>query len=159
MGEVPEDILNFRRVDGRITLSGQPTEGQLTALAQTGVTDIINLGPHDNKGALDDEPASVAKAGMTYHYIPVDFAAPTEADYTAFTKTMADLSGKQVHIHCIYNARVTAFMLRYARDGHGGAHAAKTIMESIWRPGGVWASFLGHSADEALPNRYRGHEY
>lgn len=153
------DILNYRQVNDRISLSGQPNEAQLTALAQDGVTDIINLGPHDNKGALEDEAGSVAKAGMTYRYIPVDFDNPTEADYAAFTQAMAECAATRTHVHCIYNARVSAFMLRYARDGHGDVTKAEALMDGIWRPGGVWAAFLGHEDDIDKPNRYLGYEY
>lgn len=153
------DILNFRQVDDRLSLSGQPSEDQLAALARAGVTDIINLGPHGNQGALKDEPGAVAAAGMNYHYIPVDFGNPTEEDYTAFYTSMAALSDVRLHVHCIYNARVSAFMLRYARNGHGDIAAAEQLMDSIWRPGGVWAAFLGHDADTAHINRYRGYDY
>ncbi|MEX0350557.1 MAG: protein tyrosine phosphatase family protein [Paracoccaceae bacterium] len=154
-----DDILNFRQVSDRLTLSGQPTEDQITALADAGVTDIINLGPHDNKGALEDEPGTVAAAGMTYHYIPVDFDNPTEQDYIAFTDTLVALGDARVHVHCIYNARVSAFMLRLAREWHGDSTAAEALMEGIWRPGGVWAAFLGHEADIDQPNRYLGYDY
>ncbi|WP_170466504.1 protein tyrosine phosphatase family protein [Ruegeria arenilitoris] len=153
------DILNFRRVDDRLTLSGQPTEEQIAALAGAGIADIVNLGPHDNKGALADEPGTVAAAGMTYHYIPVDFEKPTENDYSAFVKTLDSLGDTPVHVHCIYNARVSAFMLRRARDGSGDVAAAEALMDGIWRPGGVWAAFLGHEADIDKPNRYLGYEY
>ena len=154
-----DDILNYRRVDDRITLSGQPTEAQLRMLAAAGVRDIINLGPHSNDGALDDEPGTVADAGMRYHYIPVDFSNPTEADYTAFTDVMARLAGSRVHVHCIYNARVSAFMLRYAREGQGDVAAAEALMESIWRPGNVWAAFLGDSNRATEGHVYAGYEY
>ena len=50
-------VLNWRRLDSRITLSGQPTEAQLAEISGLGVTHVINLGPHHNKGALDDEAA------------------------------------------------------------------------------------------------------
>ena len=153
------DILNWRVIDARVSTSGQPTEAQLALLAAAGVRDIVNLGPHDNKGALEDEPGSVAALGMTYHYIPVDFDAPTEADYAAFVAAMAALADVRVHVHCIYNARVSAFMLRYARDGHGDVAAAETRMDGIWRPGGVWAEFLGRTGDVGQPNRYAGYEY
>ncbi len=156
-----EDILNWRRVDDRLSLSGQPSEAQLRLLAEAGVTDVINLGPHDNKGALEDEPGVVAAAGMVYHYIPVDFEAPSAADYAEFTALMAALQNKRVHLHCIYNARVTAFMLRYARDGLGGGKVAEAEarMDGIWRPGGVWARFLGDTENEVQPNRYAGYDY
>lgn len=153
------DILNYRIVTPEITLSGQPSEAQIIALAKDGVTDVLNLGPHDNNGALDDEPGSVAAAGMTYHYIPVDFENPTEADYALFTQTMTALKGRRLHVHCIFNARVSAFMLRYARDGFGDPAQAQERMDSIWRPGGVWAAFLNDAENTSLPNRFKGYEY
>ncbi|MCH2164361.1 MAG: protein tyrosine phosphatase family protein [Marinovum sp.] len=153
------DILNFRYASERVTLSGQPSEAQLAELAEAGVTDIINLGPHDNNGALPDEAGSVAAAGMTYHYIPVVWENPTEADYTTFTETMAALQDTRVHVHCIYNARVSAFILRYARDGHGDVASAEELMEGIWRPGGVWATFLGDTDNASQPNRFLGYDY
>ena len=71
-------------------------------------------------------------------------------------KSMSD----QIHIHCIYNARVTAFMTRYIRDVSGGDLAAMLVtMDGIWRPGGVWASFLGDAKNSDQPNRYKGYEY
>ncbi|WP_371223350.1 protein tyrosine phosphatase family protein [Roseovarius sp. 2305UL8-3] len=153
------DILNWRQISDRVSLSGQPSAEQLARLAQAGVTCVINLGPHDNDGALEDEPGTVTDLGMEYVYIPVDFDAPTEADYLAFCKAMKAHADDRVHVHCIYNARVSAFMLRYARDHHGDTIAAEALMEGIWRPGGVWATFIGRQADATLPNRYAGYEY
>jgi len=80
MRELPE-IINWRRLDERITLSGQPTEQQLAQIKSLGVTHIVNLGLHTNKGALKDEAATVAELGMSYTYIPVDFENPTSVDF------------------------------------------------------------------------------
>lgn len=154
------DILNWRRWDERITLSGQPTEKQLGDIHDLGVARIINLGPHSNKGALIDETRTVANLGMEYVYIPVDFENPTEADYAAFCEAVVDAPQSLLHVHCIYNARVSAFFYRYAMEGHGGdPGAAFVLMDGIWRPGGVWAHFISKSQDTALPNRYAGYDY
>ena len=155
-----DQILNWRRWDNRISMSGQPSEAERVALRDADVTTIINLGPHDNKGALDDEPASVAALGMRYIYIPVDFDNPADADFGAFCAAMDEVQGERVHVHCIYNARVSAFFYRYAKEDRGGSvEGAEDIMESIWRPGGKWARFVGR--DEAVddPNTYKGYEY
>ena len=69
----PKDILNWRRVDDRITTSGQPSEAQLAAIQKLGVTTVINLGLHTHEKALPDEAASVAALGMRYVHIPVPF--------------------------------------------------------------------------------------
>ena len=154
------DILNWRRVATDITSSGQPTEAQLAELRDSGVSHVINLGPHTNRGALDDEAGTVAALGMEYVYIPVDFANPTDADFEAFREAVQRLEGHRLHVHCIYNARVTAFFYRYARAGLGGPEAeARATMDSVWRPGGVWATFVGDEDAAELPNRYAGEDY
>ena len=75
----PVSIYNWRRLDGRITTSGQPTAAQLGEIAALGVRHVVNLAPHSHAKALPDEAGSVARLGMDYCYIPVDFAAPAEA--------------------------------------------------------------------------------
>jgi len=67
----PESIYNWRRLDDRITTSGQPTEPQLADIHALGVRHIINLGLHSHEKALPDEAASVSRLGMTYIHIPV----------------------------------------------------------------------------------------
>jgi len=84
MRDLPE-LINWRRLDHRITLSGQPTENQLAQIKELGVTHIINLGPHTSKGALEDETKTVTDLGLSYIYIPVDFDNPTEFTFTVFT--------------------------------------------------------------------------
>ena len=157
---MPQPILNWRRVDARLTLSGQPSEAQLGQIAALGVTHLVNLGPHDNRSALRDEPGTVAALRMEYHYIPVDFQAPSEADFSRFCEVMDRLAGQTIHVHCIYNARVSAFMYRYAKEGRGGdADEAFARMDGIWRPGGVWAAFIGKLGDVTERNRYAGEDY
>ncbi|MDA8747259.1 protein tyrosine phosphatase family protein [Litoreibacter sp.] len=155
-----QDVINWRRLDAQVTTSGQPTEAQLAQIKALGVRDVINLGPHSNKGALVDEAGTVAELGMRYVYIPVDFDAPTDTDFAAFCSAMAQVGETSVHVHCIYNARVSAFFYRYAQEGRGGSvDEAFARMDGIWRPGGVWAEFIGKDADIDLPNRYAGDDY
>lgn len=159
MRNLPE-ILNWRRLDSSVTLSGQPTVTQLSQIKELGVTHIINLGPHSNKGALDDEARAVAKLGMAYIYIPVDFENPTNEDFEEFCDAMESVANKQVHVHCIYNARVTAFIYRYAQSGRGFSETAThELMDGIWRPGGVWAKFIGNEHALEHPNKYSGEDY
>jgi protein tyrosine phosphatase (PTP) superfamily phosphohydrolase (DUF442 family) len=154
------DILNWRQLDNTISLSGQPTEEQLSRIKESGVTHIINLGPHSNKGALADEAGTVTGLGMTYVYIPVDFTNPTEEDFSDFCEALERAKGKKIHVHCIYNARVTAFFFRYAQMGKGVSESdALALMDGIWRPGGVWAEFIGNTGDVEQPNRYAGEDY
>lgn len=140
----PADIFAWRRVDARVTTSGQPSEAQLALIRDLGVTHVVNLGLHTHEKALPDEAASVAALGMAYLHIPVVFDAPTEADFARFCAVMAELEDAPVHVHCIANLRVSAFLYRYRRDVLGLPEAeARVVMDTLWRPGGVWAAFIG----------------
>jgi hypothetical protein len=53
-----------------------------------------------------------------------------------------------VHVHCIANYRVSAFIYRWRRDVLGMDKVkARAEMEAIWHPEGVWATFISRSAD------------
>jgi len=139
----PEDIYNWRRLDQRITTSGQPTEPQLADIQALGVRHVVNLGLHTHEKALPDEAASVSRLGMTYIHIPVDFQKPTDQDFERFCSVMDELNDVPVHVHCIANYRVSAFFYRYRRDVLGWNDAkARAEMEAIWHPEGVWAEFI-----------------
>ena len=139
----PEMIYNWRRLDDRITTSGQPTEAQLAEIRALGVGHIVNLGLHTHEKALPDEAASVSRLGMTYIHIPVDFQDPTDRDFDRFCSVMEQLKEVPVHVHCIANYRVSAFFYRYRRDVLGMDETrARAEMDAIWRPDGVWAAFV-----------------
>ncbi len=154
------DVINWRRLNERLTTSGQPTETQFANIKALGVSHVINLAPNDNKDALADEASILARMGFQYTYIPVDFSAPTQDDFDSFCAAMTRSSDAPVHVHCIYNARVSAFFYRYALEGRGGSvEDAFNRMDGIWRPGGVWAEFISDWKSVDLPNRYAGYDY
>jgi protein tyrosine phosphatase (PTP) superfamily phosphohydrolase (DUF442 family) len=139
----PETIYKWRRLDDRITTSGQPTEPQLADIHALGVRHVVNLGLHTHEKALPDEAGSVGRLGMTYIHIPVDFQNPTDQDFEKFCSVMEQLKDVPVHVHCIANARVSAFFYRYRRDVLRMDEArARTDMEEVWQPQGVWAEFV-----------------
>ena len=139
----PEAIYNWRRLDDRITTSGQPTEAQLAEIQALGVRHIVNLGLHTHERALPDEAGSVSRLGMTYTHIPVDFQHPTDADFEQFCSAMERLEDDPVHVHCIANYRVSAFFYRYRRAVLGMDDSqARADLRAIWEPDGVWATFV-----------------
>jgi uncharacterized protein (TIGR01244 family) len=134
----PETIYNWRRLDDRITTSGQPNEAQLAEIHALGVRHIVNLGLHTSEKALPDEAASVSRLGMTYIHIPVDFQNPTNQDFEQFCSVMERLNDVPIHVHCIANYRVSAFCYRYRRDLLGMDETqVRSEMEAIWYPDGV----------------------
>ena len=77
-----------------------------------------------------------------------------------FKETLAEHPDATIHVHCIYNARVSAFFYRYAAEGFGlSVSDAFHNMESIWRPGSDWADFVGIPGAAGQPNRYAGEDY
>ena len=156
----PAGILNWVRLSDSITTSGQPSEAQLAEIRDLGVRHVVNLGLHTHERALPDEAASVAGLGMRYVHIPVAFDDPTEADFDRFAAVMAEIGDAPVHVHCILNARVSAFFHRYRRVVLGlDEGAARAAMEEVWRPGGVWAAFIGDEAAVTLDHQYAGRDY
>jgi protein tyrosine phosphatase (PTP) superfamily phosphohydrolase (DUF442 family) len=140
----PEHIYNWLRLDERLTTSGQPTETELGAIADLGVHTVVNLGLHSHPKALRDEAASVAALGMRYIHRPVEFGAPTEEDFQAFCETMEAMPDGAVHVHCIANWRVSAFVYRHRVERLGWDRAkARADLEAVWTPDAVWSAFIG----------------
>lgn len=148
----PETIRNWHRIDPRVTTSGQPTEDQLTILRELGVRHVINLALHSHEQALTDEAASVTALGMRYTHIPVDFQNPTEQDFARFCAAFAATEPDKVHVHCILNYRVAAFMYRYRRELLGfREEEARPDLDRLWQPEGVWAEFVGSGYAQRSP--------
>lgn len=144
----PQSIYNWRRLDERITTSGQPTEPQLADIQALGIRHVVNLGLHTHEKALPDERGSLERLGISYLHIPVDFQNPTDQDFEKFCTAMDELKRVPLHVHCIANYRVSAFFYRYRRDVLGWDDAtARAEMEAIWRPEGVWADFVKPASD------------
>jgi len=137
-------IYNYRPVDSLLATSGQPTEGQLAAAAREGFAVVINLALHDDpRYSLRDETASVQSLGMEYVHIPVQFAAPREADAQAFFAAMEQHRGKKILVHCAANMRVSAFLGLYRVLEQGWQREeAFRVMDTVWKPNEVWSAFI-----------------
>ncbi|MDX6516573.1 MAG: hypothetical protein QOH73_2239 [Gaiellaceae bacterium] len=142
-------IYNVRAVDERLCTSGQPTVEQLERIAAAGYETVVNLALHDDpRYSLPDEAGTVSSLGMTYVHIPVDFAAPTEADLRAFMAACDDHRGERVWIHCAANMRVSAFLGLYRVLGEGWPRErAFELMDELWEPNAVWAAFIESMLD------------
>ncbi len=143
MREDPNDILNWWRMDERVTTSGQPSVEQLRRIAALGVREVINLGLHTHEMALADEAGTVIELGMRYTHLPVDFKSPTAGDFDAFVTAFEATAPLPVHVHCIMNWRVSAFFYRYRRDILGlDPVAIRPDLYAIWSPDPVWTEFI-----------------
>jgi uncharacterized protein (TIGR01244 family) len=143
-----DESYNFRRVDERLTTSGIVNVEQLNELGDEGYRAVINLKPDIEAEIGADEGAIVRGQGIDYTYIPVDFDAPTHADFEAFAAAMDAHAGEKVHVHCAANYRVTAFYSVYALGrGLWTDDEAARFVRDVWDPSEfpAWQAFI---ADE-----------
>lgn len=138
-------MFNYVKVNDRLSTAGQPTEDQLRALAADGFTAIINLAPVNPPYTPADEAGLVQSLGMAYHYIPVQWNNPTDADFAAFEAAMQATAGDTLLIHCAANFRVTAFYLLYARKHLGWTkEQGEAFRAQIWAGSDypIWEEFI-----------------
>jgi protein tyrosine phosphatase (PTP) superfamily phosphohydrolase (DUF442 family) len=140
-----EDSFNYRRVSDTITTSGVLTPDGLRSLEQEGYDLVVDLLPSDGEAANPDEGDIVRAQGVEYVHIPVDFAAPTRADYDAFAAAMDAHEGETIHVHCAANYRVSGFYSVYAVQKQWWTRAeADAYLHELWDPAEypAWATLL-----------------
>jgi len=129
----PADIRNFVRLSPGLTTSGRLQPGDPARLAAMGAGRVINLAMPDHPEALSDAAAEMAAAGLAYTHIPVPFDAPTLDHYHQFAAAL-DAEQTPVHVHCIMNWRVSAFLCRHNRASGMADDAAAALMHLVWQP-------------------------
>ena len=145
----PDDIRAWQRLTAQVTTSGRIVAGDVERLARIGVRHVINLALAGHPDALADEAEILAKAGIAYSHIPVPFDAPEQQHFDAFLQAFEG-GEVPVHVHCIMNWRVSAFLYRYNRDVRGMDEVmARALMEKQWSPASnslseaaAWARFI-----------------
>ncbi len=145
-----DSIYNFEAITDWLGTSGQPTEEQFPYIAAAGYGAVINLALPTSDNAIANEGSIVTGHGMAYFHIPVDFTAPQLSDLQTFFGVMKALEGRKVWVHCVVNARVSAFVYHYLRNAKGlPDEAATTQLLSKWLPemDEVWRAFLALPAE------------
>jgi len=110
------NLLNYIKINDKISSSGQPTKKQFRKIAKEGYEVVINLAMH-NKGALEKEDKIVSKNGMMYIHIPITWKNPEVDRVKLFLRLLESLEkeNKKVLIHCIMNYRASVFMHLYKK--------------------------------------------
>jgi protein tyrosine phosphatase (PTP) superfamily phosphohydrolase (DUF442 family) len=152
------DITNYVQLTDNVATSGQPTREQFAEIAARGYEAVVNLALATSDHAIPEEGSLVAGAGMMYAHIPVRFENPTTADLRLFIGTMRALEGRKVWVHCVVNARVSAFMYHYLRhEKRLPEEQSRSPVLDRWAPrmDDVWKRFLALTPHEigAWPER------
>lgn len=144
-------ITRFVPVDERLATSGQPNEAQLAELAAAGFRCVINLALHDDsRYSLKDEPGTVARLGMRYVHLPVQFASPRGEDFERFVVAFEAARNERTLVHCAHNKRVPVFLALYRVLHEGWSRTrAETDMREVWQPDEIWQGFFDEMLDRS----------
>jgi protein tyrosine phosphatase (PTP) superfamily phosphohydrolase (DUF442 family) len=145
---VIEDIRDFRLISPNLGTSGMPREEHIPAIRAAGFEVVINLALTTSEGAIPHESNLVTREGMAYFQIPVQFQAPSLADFNLFCGLMRACEERRIFVHCAVNKRVSAFVYLY-RVLHQGVSEdqARKDMHAIWQPDAVWSRFIAEQID------------
>ncbi|MFT5012697.1 MAG: protein tyrosine phosphatase (PTP) superfamily phosphohydrolase (DUF442 family) [Patiriisocius sp.] len=110
------EITNYYQMTDAVGTSGQPTEAQFKDIAEAGFKVVINLAMPDDSNALANEGSIVSHLGMTYVHIPVPWETPKLSHLNRFIGIMKSLEPDKVWVHCVVNARVSAFNYHYLKS-------------------------------------------
>ena len=137
------EIDHYRQYSASFSSSGQPSAEQFEALSEEGFKRVIYLAFTDNKSAIESEDRVVKSLGMDYLHIPVDFARPTIDDFENFAAVLSRGKNTRTLLHCQINLRASTFSFLY-RVIYGGVPmaVAKSDLDTIWQPDGVWYRFI-----------------
>ncbi len=138
-----DEIYKFLAISDLLGSAGQPTEAQFEWVKEAGYEVVINLAMPTQPQALANEAEIVRGLGMEYISIPVVFNNPTSEDLDRATEALAANAERKCFVHCIANARVSAFIYLYRvlRLGIPQAEAEKQLLQ-VWQPNDVWAQFI-----------------
>ena len=140
-------IYNYLPINENLATSGQPTANQLIAIKAAGYIKIINLAPPAAENSLVDEASILAKIGIEYINIPVDFSAPSAQDFQQFVRHMQSHKDQKIWVHCAANMRVSCFIFKYRTAILGeDLTLAEADLNKMWQPNQVWKNFIDKPA-------------
>jgi len=136
-------ITSFLPLSDDIATAGQPRAEQFADIGAAGYDLVVNLAMETSTAFLANERELVEEAGMRYIALPVEWEAPSKADFQQFAEILEANKSSKVFVHCALNMRVSAFMYLY-RILHEGVeeYDAARDLHRIWVPNAVWASFI-----------------
>lgn len=140
---VLDEISNYRQYSDTFASSGQPTAAQLESLRAAGFERIVYIAWTNNENSLPHEDRLVRALGMQYLHVPVDWQAPTPADFYLFAGAMERAPEAKTLLHCQVNYRASAFSFLY-RVIHAGVSVAeaKRDLNTVWTPNETWRELI-----------------
>lgn len=137
------DANNTHQVFDWLWTSGQLSQNDIARLPSLGIEAVVNLATPASSNALAGEAELVAREGIPYFQIPVEWENPLHEQLELFFSLLAALYGRRLWVHCAINMRVSAFIYLYRRIILGeGEQAAAFPLREVWQPDAVWQAFI-----------------
>lgn len=137
------DANNTHQVFDWLWTSGQLSQNDIARLPSLGIEAVVNLATPASSNALASEAELVAREGIPYFQIPVEWENPLHEQLELFFSLLAALYGRRLWVHCAMNMRVSAFIYLYRRIILGeGEQAAAFPLREVWQPDAVWQAFI-----------------
>ena len=141
--EVALPLLNRIEYSPSLTTSGQPNAQALELAARSGYSRVIFLAFTNHQNALEHEDVIVKALDMAFIHIPVQWEAPTLADFDAFAAAMKVPTQQRTLLHCEVNFRASVFGFLYQVIYEAvPIDEAIAMMHAIWIPNEVWEDFI-----------------
>ena len=139
-----ETVQNFQIVTDRLASAGQIDDAQVPLIRERGYDVVVNLAiaDEDRNGR---EGFLVAREGMTYVHIPVDWNEPQVSDVAQFLDVMEANRDRKVFVHCFANMRASVFVYLYRTLVEGVDEAdARATLNEVWDPAeqSQWADLI-----------------
>jgi protein tyrosine phosphatase (PTP) superfamily phosphohydrolase (DUF442 family) len=146
----------LRTVDGRVWRGDAPSADSYAALAEAGVTTVVDLRAEDD---LDEPEDLIAEVGITRHHFPIrDGQTPTADEVDRFIQIVKQSEG-MVYVHCGAGVGRTGAMAAAYLVGSGQATPSEALgrnlaigppsVEQIW-----FAASIDESAEPPTPVKW-----
>jgi protein tyrosine phosphatase (PTP) superfamily phosphohydrolase (DUF442 family) len=137
---------NTHQVFDWLWSSGQLSGKDIASLPALGIDAVINLALPTSSNALPGEAEMIARQGIAYIQIPVEWERPELQQLLQFFGVLKAFEGRKVWVHCARNMRVSAFIYLYRRLCLAQSEeAAVHPMQEVWVPNETWQAFIRSS--------------
>lgn len=146
------DATNTHHVLDWLWTSGQLSEADIASLPELGIEIVINLATPSSSNALPGEAELVAREGISYFQIPVEWENPQLDQLEQFFCFMNAFKNRKVWVHCALNMRVSAFIYLYRRIVRMEDETASSWpLREVWEPNETWRAFISKALTGKTP--------
>lgn len=137
------DAPNYIEISPTLATSGQPSAEALQSLAAQGFQAVVCLAPGTVPNAVANEGELLARQGIEFVHIPINFGTPDASHVEAVAAALHRLQGRKVLVHCEINMRASSMVFLYrVIELHEAPATAYEAVARVWSPRGPWRRLI-----------------